>query len=280
MGRRHHGNLTSLFGVVLSAFTLLACAPSAAQLSVESVSRARNEAHQQHGPRQAVGYAEAVHHAHQAGGYQEDPKRLERDARDALSSIETVLQSAGADQPALWAWKGVLLADMGNGTESVQAFERSMALGPNLIAANHLLPIYGRANPPTGVGRVCSSTVPVVLDADERFALIESCKHATNAATESAALAWATPETIAWYRQQKQERAARIDAEIQEQAARQAYEQQVVRRAEICSAQCKEDVLRCQNRCPHDDACDQRCVGINRACLDQCDSQAHLELGQ
>lgn len=273
---RHRGNLTLLFGVLLPTFTFLACAPSAAQLSVESVTRARNEAHQQHGPRQAVGYAKAVHRAHKAGGYREDPKGLERDARDALSRIETVLPSAGADQPALWAWKGVLLADLGNGTESIQALERAMALGPNLIAANRLLPIYGRANPPTEVGRICASTVPVVLDADERFALIERCKHATNAATEAAALAWATPETIAWYRQQKQERAARMDAEIQEQAARQAYEQQVYRRAEICSSQCKEEGLRCH----HDGACEQRCVGINRACLDQCDSQAHLELGE
>jgi hypothetical protein len=272
---------TTLVATSLSAvLALAACMPSPGQLAMKRVHSTGIEAHQRPGPRQAQAYAESVNVAYRAGGYAKTPPQLQVDVDDAIAVIDSATSRGGPDAPTLIAWKALLLADAGRSDASYAAFQRSMELGPNLMAAQNLAVIYGAANLPGKVAEVCSQAVPIVVDPGDRYTLIERCNTNMNALSEESAMAWATPEVVSWYRQERQHRQEVAAAEADRQAQRQAYENQVVRQAHACADRCNQRGYRCENRCHGDTACENRCVDADHSCVDACAQDGNGQLGQ
>lgn len=258
---------------------LVACAPSAAQLRLQSIQQARSSAQSVPGARQAAAYAEAVHGAYIAGDYKAKPQQLTFDANDAIAVLDRAVET-GTDAPTLVAWRALLLSDLGRYEESNDEFLRSFGMAPNLLAGRNLVLIYGAANMPDKVGEICNTTaLQVVLTDDARMDLIDMCKTNMNATTDEAAIAWMSPKLRSWYDEESTRRhQARVEAQ-QRAEERQAYEQRVVRQTEKCAAGCKERGLECQNECYGDAKCENRCVEINRSCLDGCEASAYEKLG-
>jgi tetratricopeptide (TPR) repeat protein len=261
-----------------AALLLVACGPSLQQRALADVASARSEAHAQPGARQAEVYADAIDTAYKAGAYRDAPHALAADVDDAIAMLEAAALSAGPDAPTLIAWRGLLLTHAARYEEAFAALERSMALGPNLMAARNLILIYGTANQPAKVGEVCAVTVPT-LTVNDAYELVGWCMEHMNALSDEAALAWASPEIVAWYQEERERRAEQRDAELRAAEAQRSREQRVVRETEMCAADCKETGLACQNDCYGGADCEARCVEINGACLDRCESEAYRALG-
>lgn len=252
---------------------------SASQRRAERVTAATSEASRLPGPRQAQELAIAVNQAALAGDYANDQARLDGDAGRAIAALDRAVEHAGVDAPRLVAWRALMLIHLGQGPDALRELERSFAMAPNPLAGQHLILIYGGLGQPDRVGATCVATVDVLTDADERLEIIASCRASMNAASVEGELAWMTPEQRTWYQDENARRMeAAIDAANQ-QREQDRRDQRVVRWMEQCAATCKESGLRCQNRCDGDAACDERCVGINRACLDRCEAQAYDALG-
>jgi len=262
-----------------AVLSLAACMPSPAQLAMKNVRTSGAEAHQRPGPRQAQAYADAVNVAYRAGSYGKTPQQLQIDVDDAIAVLESAAAPGGPDAPTLVAWKALLLADAGRSSDSLAAFQRSMELGPNLMAAQNLAIVYGAANLPAKVGEVCGETVPIVVDPDDRYTLIERCNKNMNALSEESAMTWASPEVVAWYRQERQRRRDAAAAEAQRQADREVYENQVVRQAHACADRCNQRGYLCENRCHGDQDCDDRCIAADHACVDACAQEGNGRLG-
>lgn len=258
---------------------LVACAPSAAELRGQRLSSARSAAAQLPGARQAAELAQAIHAAALAGDYRTRPTVLQADVNLAVTTIDRAVPSAGPDAPMLVAWRGMMFGDLGKLAEMKAEFERSFQLGPNKLAGQNLVLIYGAANDRDRVGQTCNATIGVLRDSDDKLDLIALCRKNMNAATPEGEMAWMSPELVTWY---QGENAARLRAEIDAENARreqERHENRVVRQTEQCAATCKEDGLYCQNECDRgDQACDNRCVEINHACLDRCESRAYEKL--
>jgi hypothetical protein len=289
---------------LLLACAAISCQPSYGSMPVygapnhdtiiyplQGVNDARARAHQEPNARNAVGFAKALHAAAAAGTYGNDGASFRRDADDAIAVLDQVLPNAGPDASILLAWEGNLLSDEGRGDDALRTLLASQKMGPNLVAASTLIPAYGGLGRRREVGEICNATVPVLIDPDAQYALIETCNRNMNALSDDTALAWARPEIAAWYRQEHARRAAtaaaeeerrraREDAQAQRAAEREAYENRVVREAEICADECKERGLSCQNRCDDDQDCEQRCVESNHACVDACASRGYMRLGR
>ena len=257
----------------------VSCGPGAAQVRSNRVQRARADAHQLTAPRQAQAYAEVVHAAHVAGDFKADPGALALHTADVIGVIDRAMPAAGVDAPTLVAWRGLMFLDSGQQQQALREFERSFQLGPNALAGRSLIVMYGSWNQAQRVGEVCAATVPVLHSTDDKLSLIALCRRHTNALSNEAEMAWMSPELVAWY---QAENARRLGAEIDAlRAAREqaAHQRRVVRQNEQCTATCKEEGLRCLNRCYGGLECKDRCVGINHACLDRCSSVAYEQLG-
>jgi tetratricopeptide (TPR) repeat protein len=265
--------------VTLLLVLVAACGPSLQQRALDDVTRSRNEAHARPGARQAQAYAEAIHAAHQAGAYKDRPQVLAADVDDALVVLDVASGSAGRDAGTLIAWRALILTDAGRYEQAFAEFERSMAVGPNLTAARNLILIWGTASKPDRVGEVCAATVPELAEVDDAYLLITECMQHMNALSDDAALAWASPDIVAWYRDERDRRQQAYAAELRARQRQDAREQEVVRETEICAADCQERGLRCQNKCYDDADCEERCVGIFEACKDRCVSDAYRKLG-
>ncbi|MFO0747963.1 MAG: hypothetical protein U1F43_20225 [Myxococcota bacterium] len=248
--------------------------------SLAHVDSARSEATRQPGARQARDLAEAVSAAYEDGAYDRDPKRKAADAGDAVAALDRAIPDAGIDMALLMAWRGIMYALAGRNSEILPELEASFRVGPTLLAARVLVPSYGGDGDRAKVGVTCRATAKALRDDDERMQLIDLCRKHMNAASAEGEMAWMPADLVAWYQQEnaRRERAAAIAAA--ERAQREREEQRVVRHMEQCGSLCKEEGLRCQNHCYGDDACDQRCVEMNHACLDRCESVAHEALGR
>lgn len=267
--------------LALPVALLLACGPSAAELRGQRLSTARSSASQLAGARQAAELAQAIHAAALAGDYRTKPTVLQTDVHLAVTTIDRAVPTAGPDAPMLVAWRGMMFGDLGLLPEMKAEFERSFQMGPNKLAGENLVLIYGAANDHERVGQTCNATINVLSGSDEKLDLIAMCRKNMNAATPAGEMAWMSPQLIAWY---QGENAARLQAEIDAdnaRAERNRQEQRVVRQTEQCAATCKERGLYCQNDCEQGDAaCDDRCVQANHACVDRCESRAYEKLDQ
>lgn len=265
--------------LALAFVALAACGPSLAQMQLDQVAARRAEAQQRPGPRQAQAYAESVHDAYTAGAYGQDIVRLNADVDAAAAVLDSASANGGPDAPTLVAWKALVLIDADRHKEGFAELLRSMELHPNLMAAKNLVVVYGVANRPKDVGDVCLRTVPELTDAGEQYWLIEHCKENMNALSEEAALAWATPEIRAWYRQQQQQHAAEAAYERQQQAEQDERERQVGHEIEICIADSKQDGYRCINKCRGNQRCEANCEASYQASLERCEADAKMKLG-
>ena len=268
--------------LVLASIVLVlaACGPSAAQLRQQRVQQSRAAA-QVAAPRQAQEFAMAVHAAHRAGDYKANVALGVADASEVVAVIDRALPQAGVDAPTLVAWRGLMLLDLERANDALAELERSVAMGPNQLAGEVLVDVYGAANRPERVGPICAAMVPALRDDDDKLSFIARCRRNMNALSNEGEMAWMSPELITWY---QAENARRLGAEIDAmnaRAERDRYEQSVVRSMEQCTASCKEQGLYCQNDCPrYDQQCDSNCVEINHACLDRCEARARQQLGQ
>jgi len=261
----------------LPLLILASCGHSAIKARLQHVQAAKEEARVP-GARQAQKYAAAIHEAYKAGDYRKRAERGLAEANDAIVVIDRALPTAGVDAPTLVAWRAMMLLDSGRPKNAFAEFNRSFQMGPNELAGKVLIEAYGRENRPDLVGPLCAKTVPVMRTSDDKLALIALCRKNMNAISPEGEMAWMSPELVAWY---QAENAHRIGAEIEENNARierQKQERRVVRSMEQCAADCKREGLYCQNDCRHSHACENRCVEINRACLDRCESHAHDQL--
>lgn len=257
---------------------LLACGPTAAELRLRSVHHARIAAVERPGPRQLQELAEAIHVAYRAGDYRQQPTLLTGQVDETIRLIDRTTEQRTLDTPTLIAWKGLLQIDVGQAKPGFESLQRSFAMAPNAMAGRNLIVIYGTANRPEDVARVCLATTQAIDDADERMNLIALCRQHMNAASLEGEIAWMDRGIAIWYRDELTRREHAEQVAEQQRATRARQERQVVRRVEQCAASCKETGLRCQNRCEGDANCEQRCVGINHACLDRCESAAYEEL--
>ena len=267
------------FGVVV-ALLVSSCGPSLGEQRLQRVTTARVEAQQRAGARQAAEYAESIHAAYVAGDYRTQPQRLRADAGDAIAILDRAAPNAGPDEPTLVAWRALMFDDLGQTDQGLAELQRSFALAPNALAGRNLVVVYGAANLPQKVGETCNATIAVMRSDDDKLDLIALCRTNMNAASPDGEMAWMSPDLVAWY---QAENARRMGAEIDADNARreqQEHEQRVVRQTEQCAATCKERGLTCQNDCGGDQACEDRCVEWNHACLDRCESAAYEKLGQ
>jgi hypothetical protein len=266
--------LTSLAILVV----LGACAPSASVVRSQNIQKARMEATQRPGPRQAKELAEAIHSAFIAGDYKGKPGVLAEDVQVAAMTIDRAVPHAGVDAPMLVGWKGNLLI-YAERSEGIAELQRSFRMAPNEIAGRSLVMVYGAQNRQQDVAATCRATIAVINDSDDRLSLIASCRENMNAASNEGEMSWMSPELVAWYQAENARRLRHQVDIMNAQAERDRQERQAGREIEQCSLSCKENGLRCQNRCDGDRACENRCVKINHACVDRCESEYYEALG-
>jgi hypothetical protein len=229
-----------------------------------------------HGPRQAVAYARAVHEALGAGAYQADPHRWRTDLPDSIQALDQATAVAGADAAQLVAWRAVLLADNAQPDDALNEYERSLALGPTYLAAAALAAYHGRAGRPDRVHAVCGETVARLTVDAERFDLMAACQQASNALTEETGLPWATPEQLAWYRAERQRRQQIAAAEADAARARQQDDLRARRDQMLVGKLCREECTDTASRCYADcgdiarDACSYGCESSEEQCLRRC----------
>ena len=261
---------------------LIVCAHSACGSSPElaRVQRTGAEAEARPGAKQVAAYAEALHSAHLSKVYAKNRAEFVRRAEEALAMLDSAAKAQPQAAPTLVAWKGLLFTDIERLEEGWAAFNQSMAMQPNKLAAQNLVQVYGLANKPDKVGEICAQTTQHISAPDERFQFIKHCMDNTNALDENGALAWASPADRAFYQAEREHRQSAAAASAQAAAEKEAYEQQVVREMEICAGRCKERGHLCIKDCYGDQRCEQSCIEANRACVDQCESRAYKSLGR
>lgn len=258
---------------------LASCGHSGSKVRLQQVQSAKANARIA-GARQAQEYASAVHEAYKAGDYRAKDEVGSVEANNAIIEIDRALPTAGIDAPTLVAWRGMMFLDAGRPNEAFSEFNRSFEMGPNELAGTMLIDAYGQGSRPDLVGPLCAKTVPVIRSDDDKLAMIARCRKRMNALSPEGEMVWMSPELVAWY---QAENARRIGAEIDADNARskrQKQERHVVRGMEECAATCKKEGLYCQNDCHRDHVCEERCVGINHACLDRCEAHANDRLDQ
>jgi len=261
----------------LAAIFLLlccACACSGSKGRVRNVHSARASA-SRGGVRQAQEFAAAVDTAFRSGDYTRKPDRGVADAEEAMRAIDRAMPMAGVDGPTLVAWRAVMLRDTGRFDDAAAEFRRSFEMGPNELAGTTLIDSYTQVNRPDLAGPVCARTVPILRTSDEKLALIARCRKGMNALSPEGEMAWMTPEVRGWYQAETARRADNAIDAAKARSSRAKQETRAVRGMQQCAATCREEGLYCQNRCYRDDVCERRCVGINKACLDRCESRAH-----
>jgi hypothetical protein len=165
----------------------------------------------------AAAYAEALHHAIEAGVYRRNSLEFQQRANEALAGLSANQATAGPDRPKLVAWRGQLLLDLGRNDEAWAELQRSMTMRPTLIAARGVLPILRRQGQINRIGETCATSALAITDRNELFRLIELCAANVNPRDETAALGWATADLRAFYEAER----ARREREAEEEAAAQ-----------------------------------------------------------
>lgn len=264
-----------LLTAVLFILTQSSCGSSP---ELDRVQRTGAAAQARPGAKQVAAYAQALHSAHLSKAYKKNPAEFTRRVEEALAMLDSAAESQPQAAPTLVAWKGLLFIDIDRLEEGWAAFNQSMKLKPNMLAAQNLVQIYGVANKPTKVGEICARTTRHISAPDERYQFIKHCMENTNALDENGALSWASRADRAFFQAERQRRRNEAAASAQAAAEREAYEQRVVRQMEICAGRCKERGHLCMNDCYNDERCEKNCIEANHSCVAQCESRAYKAL--
>ena len=155
---------------------------------------------------QAVSYAEALHDAFLGQAYVDQTVDFRDRADEALSALGTFESRGGPQLPTLIADRGLLLLDLGRNHEGWSELQRSMAVAPSLAAARGIVSVWGARGRSDEVRDACARTLPALHEAASRFQLLDLCVKNMHAATVAAALAWAPPEALAFYRDERARR--------------------------------------------------------------------------
>ena len=209
-------SLTAVF-----AFTLL-LATGCADLMVLD---ARTALGAHPGALEAARYAEALHDAAAAHAYADRSSEFARLADEALTALNRNETTAGPDRPKLVAWRGVLLGDLGRYDEAWTELQRSMAMRPTLVAARAIVPGLRRQHQHDDVVQTCVRSAATITDRYELFNLIELCAANMDAPNEAASLAWAAPETRAFFAAERERRKREAEEARAAQAAQEADDQ-------------------------------------------------------
>ena len=180
------------------------------------------------GQRAAV-YAEALHDAFTGRAYVDQPAAFAQRAGEALAALAAGETGSGSRRPTLVAYRGLLLLDLGRNHEGWAELQRSMAIAPTLAAARGIFSVWGARGRNDEVAEACARTLPAMHDADGRFQLLDLCVKNMHTPTEAAALAWAPPGALAFYRHERA---------LREQAAARARQQA----SDIAQAQQSMDI--------------------------------------
>jgi hypothetical protein len=185
----------------------------------------------------AVIYAEALHDAFARQAYADQTADFQQRAEEALAALGAVESRSGPQLPTLIADRGLLLLDLGRNQEGWAELQRSMAMAPTLAAARGIVSVWGARNRSDKVGEACARTLPAMREPDSRFQLLDLCLKNMHASTEAAALAWAPPEALAFYRDERARRAllAQQAAQMANDQAQQMANDQAMQAAQIAN---------------------------------------------
>jgi hypothetical protein len=171
-----------------------------------------------HDPWHAAAYAEVLHDAFVARAYADHPADFRQRAEEALAVLSQEENAAGSQRAALIAYRGLLLLDLRRRHEGWAELQRSMAIAPTRVAARGIVPAWGALKRGDKVAEACAQTLPAMRQSDDRFELLDLCVRNMHAPTEAAALAWAPPDALTFYRQESRRRAEAAEwAALQEQ---------------------------------------------------------------
>jgi hypothetical protein len=158
------------------------------------------------GAQRAALYAEALHDAYVGQAYVDHAAELTQRADEALAALGAAERSGGPQLPTLIAYRGLLLLDLGRNEEGWTELQRSMAIAPTVVAARGVVSVWGVRGRSDKVAEACARTLPAMRGPESRFQLLDLCVKNMHAATEAAALAWAPPEALAFYRAERKRR--------------------------------------------------------------------------
>ena len=179
----------------------------------------------------AVIYAEALHDAFVGQAYADRPVDFRQRADEALAALGAARSRTNPQLATLVADRGVLLLDLGRNHEGWAELQRSMSIAPTLAATRGIVSVWGARGRSDEVGEACARTLPAMRDPDSRFQLLDLCAKNMHAATEAAALAWAPPEVLTFYRDER----ARRDL-LAQQAAQMAGTDQALQAMQAAQA--------------------------------------------
>jgi len=271
-------SFSALLAIVGASLTLSSCMPSLAARAEADLKSARAEAERLPGAKQVLGYAIAFERAVELESFGKRVAQRDAVAEDVIGKLTRVIDSEHPDSPLLVAHRGVIQCILGRCDEGEADLERAHASGPSAYSTYWLVLRHGRKNRTTEVARVCSQAVPRIEET-RRYDLIGHCREQMNAATVETSMSWADRETFAWYLREMDHRDRVEAAETvrREQAA--AERRGVEREVEMCSADCRERALRCQNKCREQVPCLNRCIDIDNACRQGCVADGNRKLG-
>jgi hypothetical protein len=191
--------------VVAAAFGLLvtSCAGFVLRQDVES---ARTSWEINPSSQRAMIYAAALHDAFEGRAYADQTAEFIRRANEALASLGAGESGGGPQLATAIGYRGLLLLDLGRNHEAWAELQRSMAVAPTLAATRGIVSVWGARKRSDKVGEACARTLPAMREPDSRFQLLELCVKNMHSPTEAAALAWAPPEALAFYRDERQRR--------------------------------------------------------------------------
>jgi hypothetical protein len=197
---------TGCFPVVQQSQPDYAAAKANADARVDSmmvrrIEQARSAA-KSGGDNEAWRFAKEVENAYQT-------KMVARGKVDGPALVEEAIGylDAAPNQPQMLAEKGSLLITAGRKDEGVKALEESFKT-PNLWPLAKLLEVYSEGRQ-LEIVVVCKKARGVTKSDDERYAVLDQCKH------WGKDLAWASKDDVAFYEQQRaadDARAARENA--------------------------------------------------------------------
>ena len=221
-------------GLLAVAFGLLttSCAGFVLRQDVES---ARTDWTINPSDQRATIYAEALHDAFAAA-----PTRTRRPSSDGVRAKRwrpsaPAESRSGPQLATLIADRGLLLLDLGRNHEGWAELQRSMAVAPTLVAARGIVSVWGARRRSDEVGEACARTLPAMREPDSRFQLLDLCVKNMHATTEAAALAWAPPEALAFYRDERARREL-----LAQQAAQMAAMDQAMQAAQTANDQAQQ----------------------------------------
>jgi hypothetical protein len=212
--------------VVLSAgLSAIGCAGFILRQNVES---ARSEWTVIPSGQRAAVYAEALLDAFEGQAYADHAAEFTQHAGEVLAALGAAENSSGSRLPTLIAYRGLLLLVLGRNQEGWAELQRSIAIAPTVVAARGIVSVWGSRRRSDKVAEACARTLPAMRGPESRFQLLDVCVKNMHAANEAAALAWAPPEALVFYRSERTRRedaAALLASQEALQAAEMANQQ-------------------------------------------------------